>query len=137
MNKILISDSKIIKFKKIHSQGNGVLTPVYNNIDIPFNLKRVYYIYDIPSAAERGGHAHKSQSSVIIAASGSFNVIISDGINKKEIHLNDPSHGLFVPAMLWRELNNFSNGSVCLVLASIKYNEEDYYRNYDNFIDSR
>jgi dTDP-4-dehydrorhamnose 3,5-epimerase-like enzyme len=100
---------------------------------IPFAFKRVYYLYDVPSDAYRGGHAHKEQSEFLIALSGSFEVILDDGFEKRKIMLNKPNKGLLIPTMLWRELDNFSSGAVCLVLASDTFDEADYIRDYKEF----
>ena len=96
--------------------------------------ERVYYLYDVPGGAERGGHAHKELQQLIIAMSGSFDVVLDDGTEKKRIHLNRSYYGLYVPTMLWRELDNFSSGAVCMVLASNHYDEKDYYREYDEYL---
>ena len=100
----------------------------------PFNIERVYYLYDVPSGAERGGHAHLELEQLIIPLSGSFDVTLDDGETRRRIHLNRPYVGLYVKTMIWRELDNFSSGSVCLVLASTPYKEDDYIRNYDDFL---
>ncbi|MBO3097639.1 sugar 3,4-ketoisomerase [Gelidibacter pelagius] len=100
---------------------------------VPFEFKRVYYLYDVPSDAFRGGHAHKEQSELLIALSGSFEVVLDDGFETRRIMLNKPNKGLFVPTMMWRELDNFSSGAVCLVLASDTFDEADYIRDYDEF----
>jgi len=100
---------------------------------VPFDIKRVYYLYDVPGGAERGGHAHKELQQLIVAMSGSFDVVLDDGIMKKRVHLNRSYQGLYLPRMIWRELDNFSSGSVCMVLASQKYNENDYIRKYADF----
>jgi len=115
----------------------GNLTFIEGNSQIPFDIKRVYYLYDVPGGAERGGHAHKDLSQLIIAMSGSFDVILDDGENKKRIHLSRSYQGLFVCPMIWRELDNFSSGSVCLVLASNTYSEDDYFRNKPEFMKTR
>lgn len=112
----------------------GNLSFIEANNHIPFAIERVYYLYDIPGGSERGGHAHKELQQLIIAISGSFDVILSDGNIKRKFHLNRPCFGLYVPTMLWRELNNFSSGAVCMVLASNHYDEEDYYRDYNDYI---
>lgn len=112
----------------------GNLTFVEGNHHIPFDIKRVYWLYDVPGGAHRGGHAHKELQQFIIAASGSFDIVLDDGNKRTRFHLNRSFNGLFVPKMIWRELENFSSSSVCLVLASDFYYENDYYRNYDDFI---
>lgn len=112
----------------------GTLTFVEGAHHIPFNIARVYYLYDVPGGAERGGHAHRALNQLLIAMSGSFDVVLDDGHGKKRIHLNRSYHGLRIVPMIWRELDNFSSGSVCLVLASNRYDEADYYRDYDEFV---
>lgn len=112
----------------------GNLSFIENNRQIPFQLERVYYLYDVPGGAERGGHAHLGLQQLIIAMSGSFDVVLDDGTDKKRFHLNRPYYGLYVCPMIWRELDNFSSGSVCLVLASNLYDEADYIRDYSQFI---
>ena len=126
-----IKDCIIIDLPKIKDY-RGNLSFVEKNI-IPFELKRVYYLYDIPSDAYRGGHAHIDQSAFLIALSGSFEVNLDDGVNIKTIMLNKPDKGLLIPRGIWRELNNFSSGAVCLVIASDIFDEEDYIRNYNEF----
>lgn len=112
----------------------GNLTFVEANRHIPFDLRRVYYLYDVPGGAERGGHAHKKLHQLMIAMSGSFDVHLDDGNAKKVIHLNRSYNGLYICPMIWREISNFSSGAVCMVLASDYYNEDDYYRDYPAFI---
>ncbi|HEY1023891.1 MAG TPA: FdtA/QdtA family cupin domain-containing protein [Sphingobacteriaceae bacterium] len=114
------------------SDRSGNITPVES--EIPFSVKRVYYLYDVPGGEMRGGHAHRELQQLIIAASGSFDVVIDDGKIKRTITLNRPNYGLNVKPGIWRELYNFSSGSVLLVLASMIYSEEDYFRNYNDFI---
>lgn len=126
----------IIDLPKIH-EPRGNLTVVESGNQIPFDIQRVYYLYDVPGGSERGGHAHKDLHQLIIAMSGSFDVLLDDGKDKKRVHLNRSYHGLYVCPMIWRELDNFSSGSVCLVLASNKYDEADYYRDYSEFMRSR
>ena len=104
---------------------------------IPFDIKRVYYLYDVPSDAYRGGHAHKEQLELLIALSGSFEVTLDDGKSKRSIILNKPNKGLLIPKGIWRELQDFSSGSVCLVLASDVFDEEDYIRDYNDFLSSK
>ncbi len=127
-----IDDIKRIDLPKI-TDNRGNLTFIESNNHIPFDIKRVYYLYDVPGGAERGGHAHYNLQQLIIAMSGSFDVVLDDGNRKERFHLNRSYNGLLIPTMLWRELDNFSSGSVCLVLASEKYEEDDYIRDYDKF----
>ncbi len=127
-----LSNCKIINLPKI-SDIRGNLTFIEENKHIPFEIKRVYYLYDVPGGESRGGHAHKNLQQFIIAANGSFDVILDDGFERKRFYLNRSYYGLYVPPMIWRELNNFSSGSVCLVLASELYDEEDYIRDYKTF----
>lgn len=126
----------IIELPKI-ADPRGNLTFIEGNSQIPFDIKRVYYLYDVPGGGERGGHAHKELSQLIIAMSGSFDVILDDGENKKRVHLNRSYQGLYVCPMIWRELDNFSSGSVCLVLASNLYSEDDYFRDKHDFMKKR
>jgi hypothetical protein len=123
---------KLIELPKVPSS-QGSLTFIQDQ-HFPFDIKRVYYLYDVPGGAERGGHAHKELHQLIIAASGSFDVLLDDGLNKKRFHLARPYIGLYVCPMVWRELDNFSGASVCMVLASTLYDESDYYREYSEFI---
>jgi len=126
---------KIIDLPKINDP-RGNLTFIEGGKHVPFKIERVYYLYDVPGGAERGGHAHKELHQLIIAMSGSFDVVLDDGKMKKKIHLNRSYQGLYVCPMIWRELNNFSSGAVCMVLASNFYDESDYYREYSVFIRS-
>ena len=114
----------------------GNLTFIEQEHHVPFEIKRVYYLYDVPGGETRGGHAHKQLQQFVIAASGSFDVLLDDGRDKKRYHLNRSYYGLYIPRMVWRELDNFSSGSVCLVLASEHYDENDYIRDHDVFVDS-
>ena len=114
----------------------GNLGFIQNNI-LPFEFKRVYYLFDVPSTAFRGGHSHINQQEIIIALTGSFEVTLNDGTNKKTFFLNKPNIGLHIPTGIWRELQNFSSGSVCLVLASEVFEEEDYIRDFDAFMESK
>lgn len=123
---------KLIDLPKI-SDPRGNLTFIESQSQVPFSISRVYYLYDVPGGSERGGHAHKDLHQLIIAMSGSFDVVLDDGRNKKRIHLSRSFYGLYVCPMIWRELDNFSSGSVCMVLASNMYDETDYYRNYEEF----
>jgi dTDP-4-dehydrorhamnose 3,5-epimerase-like enzyme len=128
-----IKDVKIIDVPKIiDPKGRGKLSFIEKDI-IPFDIKRFYYLYDVPSDAYRGGHAHKNLTQFMIPLSGSFEVLVDDGNMKKKIMLNKPNKGLLIPKGIWREMDNFSSGSVCAVLASDYFDEEDYFRNYDEF----
>lgn len=129
-----VNDCKILELNKHHSDRKGNLSVVENNVDVPFDVKRCYYLYDVPGGEERGSHAHKNLYQLIIAVSGAFTVTLDDGKNKKSYTLNRPYQGLYVVPGIWRDLNNFSSGSVCLVLASEKYDADDYIRDYDEFI---
>ena len=133
MNYTTIDDCKIIELDK-HHKIKGNITVIENNKTVPFDVKRIYYLYDVPGGEARGGHAHRNLNQLIVAASGSFNVVLNDGKNTKTITLNRPYQGLFIVPGIWRELDNFSSGSVCLVLASEKYDENDYIRDYNEFI---
>jgi dTDP-4-dehydrorhamnose 3,5-epimerase-like enzyme len=127
-----ISDCILIDFPKNH-QLNGNLTSITNGEEVPFDIKRIYYLYDVPGGNSRGGHAHKGLYQIMIALSGSFTVTLDDGINKQSFHLYQPYQGLLIPPGLWRDLDTFSSGSICMVLASEVYDEEDYFRNYEEF----
>lgn len=130
-----LSDCKIIDLPKI-SDPRGNLTFIESERHVPFDIKRVYYLYDVPGGAERGGHAHLGLSQLIIALSGSFDILLDDGYEKKTFHLNRSYKGLYLCPMIWRELDNFSSGAVCMVLASNLYDEADYFRDYQNFIET-
>ena len=127
-----LSECRVIGLPKV-DDARGNLTFIEEDNHVPFEIKRVYYLYDIPGGESRGGHAHRKLEQFIIAANGSFDVVIDDGYNSMRFHLNRSYYGLYIPRMVWRELDNFSSGSVCLVLASEHYEEEDYIRNYDEF----
>jgi hypothetical protein len=127
-----VFDCNIIHLPKIHNRA-GNITPVENQIDVPFDIKRIYYLYDVPGGESRGAHGHLKLEQLIIAASGSFDVKLDDGHNKKTVSLNRPHMGLHVRPMMWREINNFSSGAICLVLASEFYEECDYIRDYEQF----
>ena len=131
-----LSDCRIIELPRINDP-RGNLTFVEGRSHVDFDIQRVYYLYDVPGGSERGGHAHKALQQLIIAMSGSFDVILDDGDEKKTFHLNRSYVGLYVCPMIWRDLNNFSSGSVCMVLASNRYDESDYYRDYQQFQNAR
>jgi hypothetical protein len=131
-NKSSVYDCVILPLSKIHNRA-GNITIVEGQRNIPFDVKRIYYLYDIPSGEDRGGHAHLELSQLIIAASGSFDILLNDGINKKIVTLNRPDYGLMVVPGIWREIMEFSSGGICLVLASHKYDESDYIRDFDNY----
>lgn len=128
-----VFDCHIFHFNKISSR-SGNLTPIQNDIDIPFAIKRVYYLYDVPGGESRGAHAHKNLQQIVIAASGGFDITIDDGNNKKTVSLNRSYTGLHLRPGMWRELHNFSSGAICLVLASEMYNPDDYLRDYTEFM---
>lgn len=127
-----LEDCRIIDLPKI-SEPRGNLTFVEGDNHIPFDIKRVYYLYDVPGGAERGAHGHKRLQQLVIAMSGSFDVVLNDGVNQKRFHLNRSYYGLYVCPMMWRDITNISSGAVCLVLASDCYDEADYYRDYTEF----
>ena len=131
-----IEECKVLSLPVVHDR-RGNLTYIESLKIIPFEIKRVYYLYDVPGGAERGGHAHKQLHQLIIAMSGSFDVLLDDGKDKKKFHLNRSYNGLYICPMIWREINNFSSGSVCMVLASTFYDEQDYYREYAEFMHDR
>ena len=128
-----IYDCSIIELNQIHNR-SGNITSIENRINIPFDIKRIYYLYDVPGGAQRGGHAHKELQQLIVAASGCFDVVLDDGRNKKVVELNRPYFGLYIVPGIWRELINFSSGAICLVMASHKYDKDDYLREYNDFI---
>lgn len=135
MKQNLLDSLQLIEIPKIEDR-RGHLSFIEKDI-IPFEMKRVYYLYDVPSGAYRGGHAHKEQEAFLIALSGSFDVILKDGKNERKIMLNKPDQGLLIPTGIWREIENFSSGSVCLVLASDVFDENDYIRNFKTFKSSK
>jgi len=128
-----VYDCSVIEMDKHHNE-LGNITVIENSKTIPFDVNRVYYLYDIPGGEERGGHAHKELRQLLIAASGSFDVVLNDGNVKRTVTLNRPYYGLLIVPGIWRELNNFSSGAICLVLASEKYSENDYIRDYSEFL---
>lgn len=135
INMTTIEEIEFIKIPVVEDV-SGNLAFIQNDV-LPFEFKRVYYLFDVPSSAFRGGHSHIEQHEVLIALSGSFEVIVNDGINKKSYLLNKPNLGLHLPKGIWRELENFSSGAVCLVFASDVFEESDYIRNYEVFLNSK
>ena len=131
-----VYDCCLVHLPKVHNRA-GNITALENNVNVPFEVKRVYYLYDVPGGADRGGHGHVELQQFIVALSGAFDVLIDDGINKKVVHLDRSYFGLHVVPGIWRELINFSSGAVCLVLASHAYTEADYIRSYDKFKELR
>jgi len=128
-----INDCRIVELPKV-SDPRGNLSFIEGGQHIPFEIQRVYYLYDVPGGSDRGSHAHKKLHQFIVAMSGSFDVVLDDGREKKRFHLNRSYYGLYVCPMMWRDLDNFSSGSVCMVLASNKYDEGDYYRDYEQYL---
>lgn len=129
-----LEQCRIIELPKIQNP-KGNLTFIEGSRHVPFEIKRIYYLYDVPGGETRGGHAHKRLQQFILAASGSFDLILDDGQNRQRHHLNRSYNGIYIPAMIWRELDNFSSGSVCLVLASDYFEESDYIRGYEAFLE--
>lgn len=134
MRKSSVYDCTMIELSR-HHRAQGNISVVENSIDVPFNVRRCYYLYDVPGGESRGAHAHRALYQLIIAASGSFSVTLDDGRVKRTFVLNRPYQGLLVVPGIWRTLDDFSSGSVCLVLASEKYDKDDYIRNYKDFLD--
>lgn len=131
-----IDKCQIIELPRIQDP-RGNLTAIEGGIHVPFDIKRVYYLYDVPGGSERGGHAHKTMSQLLVAMSGSFDILLDDGKEKKRVHLNRSYNGLYIAPMVWRELDNFSSGAVCMAVASTYYDEADYYRDYVHFMRAR
>ena len=128
-----IPNCKLIELPKI-SDPRGNLTFIEGAKHIPFEIKRIYYLYDVPGGAQRAGHAHRTLHQVLVALSGSFDLKVDNGFSRTTFHLNRPYQGLYIPAMVWRDIDNFSSGAVCLALASTHYDESEYYRDYDTFV---
>jgi hypothetical protein len=131
--KISVSDCSVIELPKIENR-SGNLTSIQNSIEIPFDIKRIFYLYDIPGGKDRGAHAHIDCHQFLVAGSGSFDVLLDDGKSKKLVTLNQPYKGLHIPPGIWASETNFSSGAICLVLASHKYDENDYIREYKQFL---
>lgn len=134
MGKYSVYDCSVLELNKHHSDRKGNLTVVQNGTTVPFDVKRVYYLYDVPGGESRGAHAHRELNQLIVAASGSFRVTLDDGNVKRSFVLNRPYQGLFVKPGIWRDLDDFSSGAVCMVLASEVYDPDDYIRDYDEFL---
>ena len=132
--KTTVYDCSVIELPRIENRA-GNITPVHNYLNLPFEIKRVFYSYDIPGGEARGAHAHKECQQFLVAASGAFEVALDDGINKRTVLLNRPFYGLYVPSGIWAAEQGFSSGSICLVLASEGYDESDYIRDYENFLE--
>ena len=133
MKKVSVYDCSVIELQRIYSR-QGNLTPVHEFEDVPFKIERVFYLYDIPGGEDRGAHAHKECHQFLIAASGSFEIVLDDGKNKRTVVLNRPYYGLHLPPGIWAAEQGFSSGAICLTLTSHKYDENDYIRDYDEFI---
>lgn len=133
MNKPTVYDCSVIELPKITNRA-GNITPVHGNVNVPFSIRRVFYTYDIPGGEARGAHAHKECHQFLIAASGSYEVVLDDGVNKRTVLLNRPFYGLHIPPGIWASEQGFSSGAVCLVLASEKYDAADYIRDYEEFL---
>jgi hypothetical protein len=134
--KSTIDDCIVIQLPRIHHK-SGNITPVHGNMEIPFAINRVFYLYDIPGGESRGAHAHKACHQFLVAASGSFDILVNDGTRKKMVSLNRPYIGLHIPPYIWAEELNFSSGGICLVLASHKYDAADYLRDYNDYLRER
>lgn len=130
-----VNDSRIIELPRINDP-RGNLTFIEGGRNVPFEIKRIYYLYDVPGGASRAGHGHRKLEQLIVAMSGSFDVTLDDGTNTERFHLNLSYNGLYVPPMMWREIDNFSSGSVCMVLASDFYDEADYFRRHEDFLEA-
>ena len=130
-----VADCKLVELPKV-ADPRGNLTFIESRRSVSFDIARVYYLYDVPGGATRAGHGHRALSQLMIAMSGSFDVTLDDGREKRKYHLNRSYYGLYIPPMIWRELDNFSSGSVCMVLASDYYDESDYFREYEDFLEA-
>jgi len=134
MKRLSVYDCSIIQLPKIEMRA-GNITPITGNVDLPFDIKRVFYSYDIPGGESRGAHAHKACHQFLVAASGAFEVLLDDGVSKRTVLLNRPYFGLHIPPGIWASEQGFSSGSICLVLASQGYDEQDYIREYKDYIE--
>lgn len=129
----MLSNCQILDLPK-HTDPRGNLSVIEGGIHVPFDIKRVYYLYDVPGGSARAGHGHRELQQLMIAMSGSFDVTVDDGFERKKIHLNRSYYGLYIPKMMWREVDNFSSGAVCLVLASTLFDKSDYYHDHAKFV---
>lgn len=129
----IVADCRQLELRRVVSAG-GSITPVEGGADVPFPIERVYYLYDVPGGAARGGHAHRALQQLVVAVMGSFDLVLDDGHTRRSVRLDRAYHGLYMPPMIWRELVNFSSGAVCMVLASLPYDERDYLRDYEEFV---
>jgi len=136
MIKSSVNDCKILTLSKI-SERKGSITPIYSMVDVPFEIARIYYLYDVPGGESRGGHAHKELQQLVVAVMGAFDVVLDDGHERRRVHLDRAYNGLYITKMIWRQLENFSSGGICLVLASLSYDENDYIRDYGKFIEEK
>jgi hypothetical protein len=134
--KTTVHDCKLIDLPKI-SERKGAITPIYGGENVPFEIMRLYYLYDVPGGESRGGHAHKQLQQLIVSVMGAFDVILDDGAGRRSIHLDRAYNGLYIPTMIWRELENFSSGGICLVLASHHYDPADYIYDYDDYMKAK
>lgn len=128
-----VHDCKLIDLPKI-SERKGAITPIYGGEHAPFEIARIYYLYDVPGGESRGGHAHKALQQLVVSVMGAFDVVLKDGRERKRVHLDRAYFGLYIPRMIWRELENFSSGGICLVLASAPYDPDDYIHDYEAFL---
>ena len=128
-----VDECKLVNLDRIEGS-QGSLSPIYSEVNIPFAIKRVYYLYDVPGGAERGGHAHRALQQLFVAASGSFSVRLDDGYSRRSVMLNRSHLGLYVPSLVWRDIVDFCTGAVCLVFASLLYDEQDYIHDYQEFL---
>ena len=131
--KTTVHDCKLIELPKI-SERKGAITPIYGGVHVPFDVARVYYLYDVPGGESRGGHAHRELQQLIVSVMGAFDVVLDDGNERRRVHLDRAYYGLHIQRMIWRELENFSSGGICLVLASLPYDENDYLRDYNDYL---
>jgi hypothetical protein len=131
-----VDDCRLVELPRV-ARREGSITPIEGGVDVPFPVARVYYLYDTPGGAARGGHAHRELEQLIVAVMGSFRVALRDGTGERVVELNRAYHGLYLPRMIWRELDSFSSGGICVVLASQPYEERDYIRGYDEYLQAK